>query len=79
MKTNINSWLKKYEKRQPVPEEGAEIEVKDARLPEFKPPTGLVVPTRGLTEGYRLEQLREIEAIKDRLASDNCQLSMLTL
>jgi len=75
-----NNWLKKYEKLQPVPEEGGEVpEVKDTRLPEFKPPTGLGFTTRGLTEGYRQEQIQEIEAIKDRLAKDNCQLSMLTL
>ena len=38
-----------------------------------------MVPTRTPAESYRQDQLREIESIKDRLASDNCQLSMLTL
>ncbi len=52
-----NNWLKKYEKLQPVPEEGAEVEVKDTRLPEFKPPAMLRIPTRADIEGYRQEEL----------------------
>jgi hypothetical protein len=74
-----NNWLKKYEKLQPVPEEGAEVEVKDTRLPDFKPPAVLRVPTRADIEGYRQEELQEIESIKNRLAQDNCIVDVLTL
>jgi len=43
---NKNNWLKKYDKLPPVPEEGADTEAKDTRLPDFKPPANLSVPTR---------------------------------
>jgi hypothetical protein len=75
---NKNNWLKKYDKLPPVPEENGD-EVKDTRLPDFKPPANLSVPTRVCQEGYRQEQLSEIESIKNRLAQDNCPVNMLTL
>lgn len=63
-----------------VPEEGGDtIEVKDTRLPDFKPPPGLSLPPRTMAEELRQEQISEIEAIKDRLAKDNCELSIKTL
>lgn len=52
-----NNWLKKYEKLQPVPEEGAEVEFKDTRFPDFKPPSTLRVPFRTDNEGYRQQQM----------------------
>ncbi len=48
-----NNWLKKYEKLQPVPEEGAEVEFKDTRFPDFKPQPNLRIPFRTDNEGYR--------------------------
>lgn len=54
-----------------VPEEGFD-DHKDTRLPDFKQPKELIPPNRGMIDGYRLEQMQEIEAIKDRLAKDNC-------
>jgi hypothetical protein len=52
---------------------------KDTRLPEFKSVPNLAAPTRTMADSLRQDQIREIEAIKDRLARDNCQLSILTL
>ncbi len=60
-------------------EEGAAQSVKDDRLPDFKPPPGLEVINRGAMDGYRLEQIRELETIKQRLAKDNCPQNMMTL
>ena len=74
-----NNWLKKYEKLQPVPEEGVEAEIKDTRLPDFKPPSTLRVPFRTDNEGYRHQQLQEIESIKIRLAADHCLVDVKTL
>lgn len=63
-----------------MPEEGGDtIDKRDLRLPDFKPPSSLSVPTRTMAESLRQEQISEIEAIKDRLAKDNCPLSILTL
>ena len=73
-------WLKLYDQLAPVPEElGDTIEQRDLRLPDFKPPSALSLPARTMAESLRQEQLSEIEAIKDRLAKDNCSLSILTL
>lgn len=35
--------------------------------------------SRGGIDGYRLEQINEIESIKERLARDHCPQSMVTL
>ena len=35
--------------------------------------------SRGTIDGYRLEQLNQIESIKERLAKDNCPQTMVTL
>ena len=74
------AWTKRYEKLDPVPEEGGDtIDQRDLRLPDFKAPSSLSVPARTMAESLRQEQISEIEAIKDRLAKDNCPLSILTL
>jgi hypothetical protein len=48
-------------------------------MPDFKPPATLRVPFRTDNEGYRQQQLLEIEAIKNRLAQDNCLVDITTL
>jgi len=62
-----------------VPEEGGDTIEKDTRLPDFKPPSDLSLPPRTMQEELRQEQINEIVAIKDRLARDNCELSIKTL
>ena len=57
------------DKLHPVPEEEAQS---DGRLPDFKTPSGLNLISRGGVDGYRLEQIKEIESIKERLARDHC-------
>jgi hypothetical protein len=70
------NWLKAFDKLQPVDEEESVI---DNRLPEFKNKEQLNLLSRGQVDGYRLEQIKEIESIKDRLARDHCPQSMVTL
>jgi hypothetical protein len=53
--------------------------VEDTRLPDFKPPAGLGLLSRCGTDGYRIEQMKEIEAIKERLARDHCPQNVVTL
>jgi hypothetical protein len=67
-----NNWLKQYEKLPAVPEEGADgaADIKDTRLPDFKPPASLSIPTRTCQDGFKQEHIREIESIKDKLAKD---------
>jgi len=63
------NWFTKFEKLQPVPEEDA---VTDTRLPDFKVPAGLDLLSRGAIDGFRIEQMHELESIKERLARDHC-------
>jgi hypothetical protein len=65
------------EKLPAVPEEDAFTV--DNRLPEFKNPGGLGLISRSGNDGHRLEQINEIETIKERLARDHCPQSMVTL
>lgn len=44
--TMQNNWFKKYQKLQPVPEEGEEPPFIDTRLPEFKEPKGVNIMSR---------------------------------
>lgn len=44
----------------------------DNRLPNFKVPADLGLISRSGIDGYRLEQIREIESIKERMARDHC-------
>lgn len=72
-----NNWFKGMEKLAPVPEEGEEP--KDTRLPDFQQKPDLQKAARGAIDGYRLEQINEIESIKEKLARDHCPQSMVTL
>jgi len=72
-----NNWFRGMEKLAPVPEE--EQEPKDTRLPEFQQKPELQKISRAAIDGYRLEQISEIESIKEKLAKDNCPQSMVTL
>jgi hypothetical protein len=56
-----------------------EEEEVDNRLPNFKVPPDLNLISRSGIDGYRLEQMKEIESIKERLARDHCPQSMVTL
>ena len=67
-----NNWFKGLQKLPAVPEEGEMPEPVDTRLPEFKPPKDLNLIQRGAIDGYRQEQISEINSIKERLAKDNC-------
>jgi hypothetical protein len=73
------NWFRGMEKLAPVPEEEAAGEPVDTRLPEFKQQPGLNMISRTAMDGYRLEQVNEIESIKERLARDHCPQSMVTL
>jgi hypothetical protein len=44
----------------------------DNRLPNFKVPADLSLISRSGIDGYRLEQIKEIESIKERMARDHC-------
>eukprot|EP00347_Sterkiella_histriomuscorum_P008883 403343381 len=70
-----NNWFKGMQKLQPVPEE-EETQVPDTRFPDFKVPKELQPISRGAIDGFRLEQVNEIESIKERLARDNCPQSV---
>ncbi|CDW84410.1 UNKNOWN [Stylonychia lemnae] len=74
-----NNWFKGMQKLQPVAEEEEHPVEPDTRLPEFKVPPGLQALSRGAIDGYRLEQVSEIESIKERLARDGFPQSMVVL
>ena len=71
-----NNWFKGMQKLPAVPEEEENQAPPDTRLPDFKVPKELQPIGRGAIDGYRLEQINEIESIKEKLARDNCPQSM---
>lgn len=82
-----HNWLKEVGIPEPVPE-GQEIipeakveedDAKSQKLPDFKPPSECRMIARDDIEGYRQEQLKEIESIKDCLAQNYIPQSIATL
>jgi hypothetical protein len=51
----------------------------DTRLPDFKNGSNLGMLARSTVDGYRLEQMKEIEGIKETLALKGFPQSMVTL
>ena len=72
-----NNWTKAFDKLQPVAEE--DEQGKDNKLPDFEVPEGMNMISRSCVDGYRVEQMNEIESIKERLAKDHCPQSIVTL
>jgi hypothetical protein len=55
----------------PIGEDDAQT-VKDTRFPEFRKVEGLHQINRGAIDGYRIQSMKEIDEIKERLAKDSC-------
>ncbi len=80
-----HNWLKEVGIPEPVPE-GQEIileekieDEKDERFPDFHPPDDCRLVARDNLEGFRQEQMKEIETIKDLLAQNYIPQSVATL
>eukprot|EP00347_Sterkiella_histriomuscorum_P017546 403348926 len=76
-----SQFMRSLEKLTTLQQPGEEdfINAPDRRLPEFQVPKGLGLLSRAAVDGYRLQQMNEIELIKEKLARDNCPQDITTI